>query len=384
MTTITISDKPTHTQRLVDAFAKSGWRALVLPSNGKLNSNRQVIEFRTSTTRMIVRFSIFAVADRGESHRRDERRIQITTTYLSGLRRPNGFRDIVLGYDTRNDVYVGLDARRLEFGGKHHNASSSIDAEALEHAPANNILIRPHDTQNLGLEYQAVFRPQRLTEYIFNVDSIHRGLYVGDGSFSDSTKTKDHAPSALTVPPGNAHGEVLILEMASTPRAKKRVSKSQLAAFEKGDWERLADLSPEEFEAIRRRCVEIGDRGEYFVFQYEKRRLRKAGKSAFSMKVDWISRRAIGRGYDIKSYEDDGSPRLIEVKATTGKGMTFLMSDKEWRVASREKAAYYIYRIVNVDTTPTLKAVIQNPVAAEGDRILERTATGWRIQIQQV
>ena len=349
---------------------------------GRLNSNRQLIELRTPTATIRVRVSIFAVADRGESHRRDEARIQITTTYLSGLKRANGYTDIVLGYDSRNDVYVGLDSRRLEFGGNKHNASSSIDPEPLQHPSENNILIRPHDTQIIGLEYQAIFKPERLTEYIFNVDAIHRGLYVGDGLFSDPAKSQEPLPDALTVSSDNARGDVLILTTSSTPRGKKAVTKPRVAAYEKGDWESLADLTPEELEAIRRRCGEIGDSGEYFVFQYEKQRLRKAGKHDLARKVDWISRRAVGKGYDIRSYESDGSPRLIEVKSTTGQGMAFLMSDKEWQVAIREKDAYYIYRVVGIDKTPTLKGVVQNPVEAEGLRKLERTAAGWRIQLR--
>jgi hypothetical protein len=61
-------------------------------------------------------------------------------------------------------------------GGKH-NASSSVDSTALKLAPANSILIRPHDTQILGFEYQAIFRPEHLAEYIFTADSIHRERY---------------------------------------------------------------------------------------------------------------------------------------------------------------------------------------------------------------
>ena len=381
MATIDLSHSRTdHTQRLVDALTKGGWRAVVIPADGKLKSNHQIVELHTPTTHVKARFCIFAVGDRGESHRRDERRIQITTTYLSGLARLSDCIDIVLGYDSENDVYVGLDSRRLEFGGKKHNASSSVDPTALEEAPRTHILVRPHDTQILGgLEYQAIFKPQRLTEYIFNVDSIHRGMYVGNGRFSDSPQPAAQASNPLVVPSEDEHGEILVLGTSWVSRPKHRIKKSLITAYEKGDVKILADLSPDELEAIRRKCCEIGDKGEYFVFRYEKQRLRKAGQEALARKVDWVSRRAVGRGYDIKSFEVDGSPRLIEVKSTNGSGMTFFMSDYEWKVAVREKEAYYIYRIVDVDRTPTLKRAVQNPVSAEGERRLERTAAGWKV-----
>jgi hypothetical protein len=381
MATIDLSHSKTdHIQRLVEALTKSGWQALVIPAAGKLISNHQFVEFHTPTTHVKARFCIFAVGDRGESHRRDERRIQITTTYLSGLSRLSDCIDIVLGYDSENDVYVGLDSRRLEFGGKKHNASSSVDPTALENAPTAHILVRPHDTQILGgLEYQAIFKPERLTEYIFNVDSIHRGLYVGNGRFSDSPRPAGQVSNPLMVPSENEHGEILILGTSWVSRPKHGIKKSLVTAYEKGNLKILADLSPDELEAIRRKCCEIGDKGEYFVFRYEKQRLRKAGQDALARKVDWVSRRAVGRGYDIKSYEIDGSPRFIEVKSTNGSGMTFFMSDYEWKVAAREKQAYYIYRIVDVDKTPTLKRAVQNPVSAEEERRLERTAAGWKV-----
>jgi hypothetical protein len=166
------------------------------------------------------------------------------------------------------------------------------------------------------------------------------------------------------------------------PRTKQKAKKSLLAAYEKGDLRPLADLSPEELEEIRRRCSEIGDRGESFAFRFEKQRLRKAGKAVLARKVDWVSRRAVGKGYDIKSYETDGSPRYIEVKSTSGRGMAFPMSDSEWKVAVREKHAYYIYRIVDVNGTPVLKRVVHDPVAAEDQRTLSRTASGWMVVLK--
>ena len=112
MATIDIS-RQTWTRPLVQALARVGWRAIAIPANGRLERNRQIVEFRTPNSRIVARFSIYAVGDRGETHRRDERRIEITTTYQSGLQRVPEYLDVVLGYDRQNDTYVGLDLDAL-------------------------------------------------------------------------------------------------------------------------------------------------------------------------------------------------------------------------------------------------------------------------------
>lgn len=377
-TTLVLNPASNHTFRLVTDLIGNGWTLLTAPEGGMLKSNRQFMEFRTPTRNLKIRPCIFAVGDRGESHRRDERRIQITTTYSSGLQRIAEFKDVVLGYDSQNRVYVGLDPRRLEFGGEHHNASSSVDAAALE-TPGKSILIRPHDTQLLGLEYQAIFKPSRLSEYIFNVDLIHQGLYAGSGLFS---ALKGPRKSTSLTLPKDTHGDVLLLGMASVQQEPRKIPKSEIIAFEDGNEGGLADVSPEELEAIRRRCAEVGDKGEYFVFQFERKRLRNAGKPTLARKVDWVSRRSVGKGYDIKSFETNGSPRYIEVKSTTGSGMSFLMSDKEWKVAVSSGMAYFVYRVIHAEKSPTIKRMVQDPASAEKDRTLIRLAAGWKITLK--
>ena len=59
------------------------------------------------------------------------------------------------------------------------------------------------------------------------------------------------------------------------------------------------------------------------------------------------------------------------------------MSDNEWEAAGRLKNNYYIYRIVEVDIEPKIGKIIRDPVAAESQRKLERTATGWKIKLRK-
>jgi hypothetical protein len=277
----------------------------------------------------------------------------------------------------------GLDPGRLEFGGSQHNASSSVDPEALANVQSDAILIRPHAIRILGgIEYQAIFKPPRLAEYIFNLGAIHGGTYVGDGIFSGTIRHTRNASRALTVPDDRANGNLLVLSISGSPSRRSKPSNSTVEAYEENNWDALADLTPEEFEAVRRRWAEIGEKGEYFAYRHEKRRLRSAGRDDLADRVEWISRKAVGRGYDIESLETNGSSRVIEVKATTGRGMIFFMSDNEWAIATERAEQYYIYRVVDVDDRPRLAAVMRNPAQAEQAGKLTRLPTGWKISFE--
>ena len=93
----------------------------------------------------------------------------------------------------------------------------------------------------------------------------------------------------------------------------------------------------------------IGDRGEQIVLRAERQFLKKNGKKDLAKLVDQISERDDSVGYDIKSYELDGTEKLIEVKSTMrkiGKSNVFL-SANELKVAENENN-YYFYIIYEV------------------------------------
>jgi hypothetical protein len=266
-------------------------------------------------------------------------------------------------------------------GGKTHNASSSVDPSALVAASQSTILIRPRETPSLGIEYQAIFRPQRLGEYLFNYQSIHDGLYRGDGLFSGSVRRPRH-PKTWILPSSSCHGDHLVLAHTNPAKAKKlAVSSALVEAYEIDQVATLGGLSPDELEGILRKCREVGDGGEHFVYQHERKRLHKAGRSDLAAKIDWVSQKAVGKGYDIKSFEVDGSPRNIEVKATIGKGATFFMSANEWKVATKMRNSYWIYRVVLALDGPSIASKLQDPIGAESVSKITRVPDGWRVTI---
>jgi hypothetical protein len=93
----------------------------------------------------------------------------------------------------------------------------------------------------------------------------------------------------------------------------------------------------------------IGDRGEQIIKLVEQQRLIKAGHPELAAKVDWVSEREDGHGYDILSWEADRRPRHIEVKATStrqGDARFFLTSNE--LALSKDLENYYIYYVHDV------------------------------------
>lgn len=86
----------------------------------------------------------------------------------------------------------------------------------------------------------------------------------------------------------------------------------------------------------------LGKIGEEFAFKFEQNRLLAGGRQDLARKVEWTSEeRGDGAGYDIRSFELDGSDRFIEVKTTNGAARTpFYLSENE-RSFSEERPEFF-------------------------------------------
>ncbi len=151
-------------------------------------------------------------------------------------------------------------------------------------------------------------------------------------------------------------------------------------AYEIGDTKNLKGLSQEEFKQLYERQLEIGVRGEEIVLNHERKRLRAAGRKDLAENVDWISPRQPFLGYDILSYEVDGTVKYIEVKSTTGAGRRFPMSANEWNVATTKKDRYYILRVTSVDGDHPFIEELRDPVTLLANGALQQTTLTWVIK----
>ena len=107
-----------------------------------------------------------------------------------------------------------------------------------------------------------------------------------------------------------------------------------------------------DWEKLRDRNNEIGDQGEEFVLEFEIDRLVETlslERTIATQNVQHLSRlQGDGLGYDISSINDDGSPRYIEVKTTSGNfNQPFFMSENERRFFEEYGDSAFIYRVYN-------------------------------------
>jgi len=98
----------------------------------------------------------------------------------------------------------------------------------------------------------------------------------------------------------------------------------------------------------------LGRAGEERVLAHERATLRQHGAYDLAEQVRWISEEeGDGAGYDISSYAEDGTPRLIEVKTTTGWDRTpFHISRNELRVADARRDHWRLMRVYNFARDP--------------------------------
>ncbi|MCF6312894.1 MAG: DUF3883 domain-containing protein [Verrucomicrobiales bacterium] len=103
-----------------------------------------------------------------------------------------------------------------------------------------------------------------------------------------------------------------------------------------------------DFEALERRRTWLGKQAEEIALEAERARLIEAGHADFAEKVVIVGADHT-LGYDILSFEIDGSERLIEVKAarSSSSRLQFFLSENE-----RSKAVtlpnYHFYLVIGV------------------------------------
>ena len=95
----------------------------------------------------------------------------------------------------------------------------------------------------------------------------------------------------------------------------------------------------------------LGDLGEELVLNYEKKSLIALNRQDLADKVVHVAKiEGDGAGYDIKSFNIDGSVKYIEVKCTRGNINTdFFMSPREIRFSQINKNNFYLYRVFDIN-----------------------------------
>lgn len=93
----------------------------------------------------------------------------------------------------------------------------------------------------------------------------------------------------------------------------------------------------------------IGDLGELWAINFEKKKLLKADKPKLAEKVKHVAKdKGDGLGYDILSFDIDGKEIYIEVKTTKGNAnSTLFITRNELERSKKERQSFYLYRVFN-------------------------------------
>jgi len=108
---------------------------------------------------------------------------------------------------------------------------------------------------------------------------------------------------------------------------------------------------------------------EEFVVKYERRRLKAAHRNDLCNLVERVSATDVDAGYDIRSFEENGEVRYIEVKSSTSSHVSYYWSSFERNFALVNRDAYWIYFVPRSHELPKSKheiTLIKDPIAAEG------------------
>ena len=98
------------------------------------------------------------------------------------------------------------------------------------------------------------------------------------------------------------------------------------------------------------RDTKLGLIGELMVLEYEKERLESIGRSDLIKYIKHISKEEGDKaGFDILSFDKNGSKIYIEVKTTTvAEDTPFFISQNELDFSKKNSINYYLYRVYNL------------------------------------
>lgn len=110
---------------------------------------------------------------------------------------------------------------------------------------------------------------------------------------------------------------------------------------------------------IEARNQSLGDAGEDFIINFERARLIHIGKDVLADRIEQVSvTEGPSAGFDIRSFEEDGSDRFIEAKTTKyGRHTPFFVTPNELRFSERHANRYYLYRLFSFRADPRLFAL---------------------------
>lgn len=127
--------------------------------------------------------------------------------------------------------------------------------------------------------------------------------------------------------------------------------KPKSISAERAETERRGGSKKIDYQKRSRANDAVGRLGEVFAVAYERWRLRKQPELA--AQVRHVALEDDGLGYDIASFEIDGTPRYVEVKGTLASIETrFFITANEFECAKRLAKQYVLLRVADLCEDP--------------------------------
>lgn len=220
------------------------------------------------------------------------------------------------------------------------------------------------------------FKNQDLIMKKWSVDLFTNFLYteyprrppkVGDGNDHNSDPLADYRTPYFPANPTPSFINLKILPPNRAISATKEKKNS--------------DRTNPDYEQQARKLKKLGDRGEKIVMDLEIKRLTDAGRKDLAEKIERVSLKSDSLGYDILSFEADGTKRFIEVKATHAKvgSANFFYTANELRTAQKSEN-YFIYMVYDVTSESPKVWAINNPFNPENKNTI-KVPINFRITI---
>ena len=130
--------------------------------------------------------------------------------------------------------------------------------------------------------------------------------------------------------------------------------------------------------------LKVGNAGEMAVLNYEKEKLREAGKTDLANKIIHESAAGNKPGWDITSFDENGTKIFIEVKSSTGKTITSVdITDNEWKAASVHKDKYFLYLVTKALATSPPIEILRNPWDYIDKKVLDIRPLVYEFSLQR-
>lgn len=179
--------------------------------------------------------------------------------------------------------------------------------------------------------YQRKILPQAVGEYLRNNPDL-QVLFQADSVYAPIVPTVEDILSKMEEPPVHEERKSRGIAEAATRYTPIRINYLEREA----------------------RNLSLGEAGEHFVINYERARLIHSGKANFADRIEHVSI-TIGpsAGYDIRSFELNGTDRFIEAKTTKyGKETPFFVTPNELRFSRQNSDHYRLYRVFGFRMEP--------------------------------